>query len=61
MHINIRISLTISVKNKKENFQNKLSVLSVNTRNKHHLHTPNTNLHSCQESALYARIRIFDN
>ena len=43
-----------------ENFHTTLSIQSMNTRNKHHLHTPTANLSCFQKSAFYSGIRIFN-
>jgi hypothetical protein len=44
-----------------EKFQTDLSVHSINTRNKHHLHRPVANLSCFQKSAFYPGVRIFNN
>jgi IS1 family transposase len=47
------------VKNQ-ENSQTNPSVCSINTRNKHHLHRPITNLSCFQKSAVYSGIWFFN-
>ena len=44
-----------------EKFQTNSSVLSINTRNKHHLHRSVANLSCFQKGASYSEIRIFNN
>ena len=45
--------------NNQENFQTNSSIHDMNTRNKHHLHTPNANLSCFKNSTFYAGIKIF--
>ena len=46
--------------NNKENFQTNSSIPNINTRNMHHLHTPNANLSCFQKSTFYVGIKIFN-
>jgi hypothetical protein len=54
-------SLLILIINDQELFQANSAMHSVNTRNKHHLHRPVTNLTCFQKSAYYSGIKIFSN
>jgi len=45
--------------NNQEIFQKNSPIHNTNTKNKHHLHRPNSNLSGFQESTLYAGIKIF--
>jgi hypothetical protein len=47
-------SLINFIVNNEENFQTNSSVHSINTMNKHHIHTPNANRSCFQKSAFYA-------
>jgi hypothetical protein len=53
------ISLMNFFVSNQEHFQTNSSVHSIKSRNKHHLHRPIANL-SCQKSAFYSGIRIFN-
>ena len=53
-------SLTSFFIRNQENFQTNSSVHSINTRNKHHLHSPIANLSCFQKDASSSRIRIFN-
>ena len=44
----------------REKFQTNSSVHNINTRNKHHLHRPVTNLSCFQKGVSYSGIRIFN-
>jgi hypothetical protein len=46
--------------NNKENFQTNSSIPNINTRNTHHLQTPNANLPCFPNSTFYAGIKIFN-
>jgi IS1 family transposase len=46
--------------NNQENFQTNSSVHNINTRNKHHLHTPIANLSCFQKSAFCSGIRLLN-
>jgi hypothetical protein len=46
--------------NNQDNFQTNLSVPSVNTWNKNHLHKQTAKLQCFQESACYAGIKVFN-
>jgi uncharacterized ubiquitin-like protein YukD len=52
-------SLLNFIINNQEIFQTNLSMHNINTRNKHHLHSPNGNLSCLQKSTFYAGIKIF--
>jgi len=43
-----------------ENFQTNSSMHHINTRNKHHLHSPNANPSCFQKNTIYAGIKIFN-
>jgi len=46
--------------NNQENFRTNSFTHNINTRNKHHLHSPNANLSCIQKGTLYAGINIFN-
>jgi hypothetical protein len=52
------LSLTNFIINNWEIFQRNSPIPNINTKNKHHLHRPNSNLSGFQESTLYAGIKI---
>jgi hypothetical protein len=43
-----------------ENLQTNSSIHNINTRNKHHLHSPNANPSCFQKNTIYAGIKIFN-
>jgi hypothetical protein len=43
-----------------ENFQTNSSIHNINTRNKHHLHSPNANPSCFRKNTIYAGIKIFN-
>ena len=47
--------------NNQETFQWNSSIHNINTRNKHHLHGPDTKLSYFQKSTFYSGIKIFNN
>ena len=54
------LSLENLIINNQEFFQTNSSLHNTNTRNKHHLHRPNTNLSCLQKSTFYAGTKIFN-
>jgi len=56
----IYLSMNFFIVNK-DKFLTNSSVHSINTRNKHHLHRPVTNLSCFQKGVSYSGIRIFNN
>jgi hypothetical protein len=52
--------LTNFVFNDQDNFQTHSSIHNVNTKNKHHLHSPNANPSCFQKNTIHAIINIFN-
>ena len=54
------LSLMMFIFNDKDIFQTNSSIHNINTRNKHHLHSPNAKLFCFQKSTFCAGIKIFN-
>jgi len=54
------LSLMKFITNNQEIFQTDSFIHNIQTRNKHHLHTPQANISHLQKSTLYVGIKIFN-